>query len=271
MPAILLMLDGVRPDAIAAAGCPNLTALQARSAYTLTARSVMPSITLPCHMSIFHSVPPTRHGITDNTYIPMARPVIGLVEALHGAGKSCAFFYNWEQLRDLSRPGYLRFSRCTNDSATNVNSDHETVAAALVYIQKEAPDFAFVYAGTVDEAGHRYGWMEEGYLAQLRHVDGAVGALMAGISAQTTVLMLADHGGHDRSHGTEMAEDMTIPWMVSGPGVRANYAIAGPVSLLDTAPTLAHILGVTPPSQWEGRVIDELFARIIPAERPHRV
>ena len=38
MPAILLMPDGVRPDGIAAAGCPNLTALQARSAYTLTAR-----------------------------------------------------------------------------------------------------------------------------------------------------------------------------------------------------------------------------------------
>ncbi len=267
MPAILLMLDGVRPDAIAAAGCPNLTALQARSAYTFTARSVMPSITLPCHMSIFHSVPPTRHGITDNTYIPMARPVIGLIETLHRAGKKCASFYNWEQLRDLSRPGHLHFFRGANDSATNVDSDHETVAAALAYIQKEAPDFAFVYAGTVDEAGHRYGWMEEGYLAQLRHVDGAVGTLLAGISAETTVLTLADHGGHDRSHGTEMAEDMTIPWMVSGPGVRANHAIAGPVSLLDTAPTLAHILGVPAPAQWEGRVIDEVFAPLTPADQ----
>lgn len=260
MPAILLMLDGVRPDAIAAAGCPNLTALQARSAYTFTARSVMPSITLPCHMSIFHSVPPTRHGVTTNDYTPMARPVIGLIETLHRAGKKCAAFYNWEQLRDLSRPGHLHFCRYTNDSATNVDSDHETVAAALAYIQAESPDFAFVYAGTVDEAGHRYGWMEAGYLAQLRHVDGAVGTLLAGISAETTVLTLADHGGHDRSHGTEMAEDMTIPWMVSGPGVRENYAISGPVSLLDTAPTLAHILGVPGPAQWEGRVVEEVFA-----------
>jgi len=260
MPAILLMLDGVRPDAIAAAGCPNLTALQARSAYTLSARSVMPSITLPCHMSIFHSVPPTRHGITDNMYIPMARPVIGLVEALSQAGKKCASFYNWEPLRDLSRPGHLHHSCCTHDSATNVDSDHVTVDAALAYIQREAPDFAFVYAGTVDEAGHRYGWMEPGYLAQLRHVDGAVGRLLAGLPAETTILTLSDHGGHDRSHGTDLAEDMTIPWIVNGPGIRKNHVITGSVSLLDAAPTLAHILGVPVPPQWEGRVVDEAFA-----------
>lgn len=266
MPAILLMIDGVRPDAIAAAGCPNLMALQARSAYTLTATSVMPSITLPCHMSIFHSVPPTRHGITTNDYTPMARPVIGLIEALHQAGKKCASFYNWEQLRDVSRPGHLHFSRCTHDSATNVDSDHATVAAALAYIQREAPDFAFVYLGTVDEAGHRFGWMEAGYLAQLRHVDGAVGALLAGISQDTTVLMLSDHGGHDRSHGTDLPADMTIPWMVSGPGVQADFPLPGPVSLLDTAPTLAHLLGVSAPPAWEGRVIGETFAAFIPTD-----
>ena len=260
MPAILLMIDGVRPDAIAAAGCPNLTALQTRSAYTFTARSVMPSVTLPCHMSIFHSVPPTRHGITTNDYAPMARPVMGLVEALHRAGKKCASFYNWEPLRDLSRPGHLHFSRCTHDSATNVHSDHVTVAAALGYIHREAPDFAFVYLGTVDEAGHKFGWMEAGYLAQLRHVDEAVGHLLAGMSAETTLLTLSDHGGHDRNHGTDLPEDMTIPWMVSGPGVRVNHAITGPVSLLDTAPTLAHILGVPAPTQWEGRVVAEIFA-----------
>ena len=256
---VFFMIDGLRPDAIDAAHCPNLVALKARGASTLNASSVMPSITLPCHMSIFHSVPPTRHGITTNDYVPMARPVMGLVEALHRAGKKCAAFYNWEQLRDLSRPGHLHFFRCANDSATNVDSDHQTVAAALAYIQAESPDFAFVYLGTVDEAGHRYGWMEAGYLAQLRHVDGAVGRLLAGISQNTTVLTLSDHGGHDRSHGTEMAEDMTIPWMVSGPRVRANHAIAGPVSLLDTAPTLAHILGVPAPAQWEGRVVAEIF------------
>ncbi len=257
--AILLMIDGTRPDAIAAAGCPNLEALRVRSAYTLQASSVMPSITLPCHMSIFHSVPPTRHGITSNTYIPMARPLPGLIEVVAQSGKRSAFFYNWEQLRDLSRPGHLHYSRCLNDAAVNDHSDHATVDAFLTYMDEYAPDFAFVYLGTVDEVGHRYGWMSEGYLKQLAYVDGAVGRLLDGLPNDATILFQSDHGGHDRSHGTEMAEDMTIPWMVSGPGIRQDHVIQAPVSLLDTTPTLARVLGVEPHFQWEGSAPEEIF------------
>lgn len=258
---VLLLIDGTRPDAIAAAGCANLEALRRRSAYTMQATSVMPSITLPCHMSIFHSVPPTRHGITSNTYIPMARPLPGLVEVLNLAGKRSAFFYNWEQLRDLSRPGHLHFSRCANDCATNNDSDHTTVEAALAYMGEHNPDFAFVYLGTVDEAGHRHGWMNDGYLQQLAHVDGAVGHLLDNLPADATVLFMSDHGGHDRSHGTEQLEDMTVPWMIYGPQIRSNYEIQSPVNLIDTAPTLAHICGVSPHVQWEGHVPQEIFVQ----------
>ena len=40
----------------------------------------------------------------------MARPLPGLVEVARSAEKSVAFFYNWEQLRDVARPGYINFS-----------------------------------------------------------------------------------------------------------------------------------------------------------------
>ena len=59
---LFVMIDGLRPDALARIDCPTLTGLMERGASSLHATSVMPSITLPCHMSIFHSVPPTRHG-----------------------------------------------------------------------------------------------------------------------------------------------------------------------------------------------------------------
>ena len=71
---ILIMIDGTRPDALDTARCPTLRGLMQRGASTMQAHSVMPSITLPCHMSIFHSVPPTRHGITAR---PNRRHVIG--------------------------------------------------------------------------------------------------------------------------------------------------------------------------------------------------
>lgn len=78
----------------------------------MQAKTVFPSVTLPCHMSLFHSVVPQRHGILTNTFVPMARPVDGLIEKLHNAGKRCAFYYTWEQLRDLAKPACL-IVRCT--------------------------------------------------------------------------------------------------------------------------------------------------------------
>ena len=106
---VFVMIDGMRPDAITATPCPNLTALIARGASTMRAQSVMPSITLPCHTSIFHSVPPTRHGITTNYFIPLARPLPGLIEVARAAGKKSAFVHNWEPLRDMARPEQLSY------------------------------------------------------------------------------------------------------------------------------------------------------------------
>ena len=59
MPNVLyISTDGLRPDAIQKANTPNLQAMMKQGAYSLKAQAVMPSVTLPCHMSIFHSVPP---------------------------------------------------------------------------------------------------------------------------------------------------------------------------------------------------------------------
>jgi arylsulfatase A-like enzyme len=260
MPLVVLtLIDGLRPDALAATNCPNLRALQEQGAYTLKAASIMPSITLPCHMSIFHSVPPTRHGVITNDWMPMARPLPGLVDHASAAGRQCASVYNWEQLRNLSLPGNLTFSYCRNNSETDLNGDQIIATEAVRYLGSGQPDFMFVYLGTVDTAGHRYGWMSEGYLAQVERVDRALGTLLEALPADATVLLQSDHGGHDRTHGTESPEDMTIPWIVTGPNIRPNYEIQEPVSLLDTAPTLARLLGIMPHPTWEGRCIEEIF------------
>lgn len=257
-PVLFVMLDGVRPDAIAATQTPTLKGLQARGASTLTAQSVMPSITLPCHTSIFHSVPPTRHGITSNEWHPMARPLPGLVDLVGLAAKTSAFFYNWEQLRDLSRPGNLSFTFFRN-AAYLLNGDDETAAEAAARIPNDHWDFVFLYLGTVDAMGHFFGWMSPEYLAQLERVDGLLGKVLATLPNDYSVIVHSDHGGHDRDHGSDSPEDMTIPWIAAGPGIKAGYKIQGPVSLLDTAPTAARILGLQPHAQWEGQALEEIF------------
>jgi predicted AlkP superfamily pyrophosphatase or phosphodiesterase len=257
-PVVLISLDGVRPDALTTASCPALHAVREQGSSTLCARSVFPSVTLPCHTSIFHSVPPGRHGITSNIFTPMARPLPGIVEIVRASDKRVAFFYNWEQLRDLARPGQIHYAYF-RDSSYDPDGDDETVSQATGFIRQERPDFAFVYIGTVDTAGHAYGWMSEGYLKQLEHIDTLLADFLAALPTEYTAIIHSDHGGHDRSHGTDLDEDMLIPWMAIGPNIKKGYTIQSEITLLDTAPTIASIMGIQAHHEWEGRSAEEIF------------
>ena len=101
--------------------------------------------------------------------------------------------------------------------------------------------------------------MADGYLKQVEHVDALLGQYLAILTDDDSIMLQSDHGGHDRSHGTDSPEDMTVPWLVMGNGIRQNHAIQSLVSLLDTAPTLARLMDIDPHPAWEGRSIDEIF------------
>ncbi len=257
---VFFMLDGLRPDALALVNCPHLQKLRERGASTLQAKSLMPGITLPCHMSLFHSVPPARHGVTTNIFTPMARPLPGLIDHAKANGKRCAMFHSWEPLRNLNQPETLAFSYYRQESHTDVMYDQYAADAAIHYLKSDEPDFAFVYFGSIDLAGHGFGWMSDFYLSQIERVDAILGSVLEVLDEDTFILAQADHGGHERTHGVDIPEDMLIPWVAAGKNIRPAYTIQGEVTLLDTAPTLAHFLGLTPHPEWEGRVIEEIFA-----------
>ena len=171
----LILVDGMRPDALQASQNPYAKWLMENSLYTLNARTVMPSVTLPCHMSLFHSVEPGRHGITTNTYIPMARPVAGICEQLRRAGKMCGFYYNWEEIKDLSRPDSLAHAVYCSGHCYGYEKANPMVTEATIRSRQELNlDFTFTYFGWTDAAGHDYGWMGEEYMHALDEslVDG---------------------------------------------------------------------------------------------------
>jgi arylsulfatase A-like enzyme len=104
--------------------------------------------------------------------------------------------------------------------------------------------------------------MSAPYLAAIERSDRALGGLLAaldqvGVRDQYVVLFLSDHGGHDRHHGSDSPEDLTIPWILNGPGVRRGYAILRPVQITDTAATIAHLLNLPRPAEWEGQPVLE--------------
>jgi predicted AlkP superfamily phosphohydrolase/phosphomutase len=99
---VLVVIDGTRSDAIVQANTPYLDRMMGAGAYTLTAQSLMPTITLPCHMSIFYSVPATRHGILSNDYHPPVHPLTGLYDQIKAKSKCSATHYGWDTLRDTA-------------------------------------------------------------------------------------------------------------------------------------------------------------------------
>ena len=106
---ILISIDGMRPDGVLSCGNPFVEEMKRIGSYTLDAQTVYPSVTLPSHMSMFHSVTPERHGITVNQYMPQVRPIKGLFEQIAANGGSSIMYYGWETLRDVSRPDSLRY------------------------------------------------------------------------------------------------------------------------------------------------------------------
>lgn len=251
MRVLIILVDGMRPDALE--NLPQAQRMMQKSTYTMRATTVMPSVTLPCHMSLFHSVDPSRHGTTTNTYAPQVRPVKGLCEVLSENGKTCAFFYNWEQLRDLSRPSSLAFSYFYSGDALGYDKANEMVTdAALECLTNNEVDFAFLYLGHLDAAGHQYGWMSEEYKRALEssweHIERVVRAL----PDDYTVFITADHGGHDRIHGTDLPEDMTIPLLMMGENFAAGKKIEH-ADIKDLAPTVTRLFGILPDKNWDGK------------------
>jgi predicted AlkP superfamily pyrophosphatase or phosphodiesterase len=250
---LLISVDGMRPDSLEQAGHPFIAEMKAKGSYTLHAQTVMPSVTLPCHMSMFHSVPPERHGIVDNIFTPQVRPVAGLCEQLKSQGKTCGFFHNWSELQDLARPGSLAYSCFISGSVYTYETANELLTdRAIEYIQTDQPDFTFLYLGLVDEIGHKYGWMSPEYIKSVYDSWACIERVAGILPDQYTLIVTSDHGGHGRGHGTNMPEDMTIPLLMTGKPI-APGALLADASILDIAPTIASLMGVESNKDWEGK------------------
>ena len=251
---ILMSIDGMRPDGLLNCGSDAVNYLRERATYSLCAKSVFPSVTLPCHMSIFYGVPPMRHGIVSNTFIPQVHSITGVFEKVRAQGGVSAVFYGWEPMRDVAPAGTCRYATYINaymeESVDTILTD-----AAIKLIEDKKPDFVYLYQVETDEkGGHDNGWMTDAYLGRIRIAIENARRVIEKFGDEYTVIITADHGGHDRMHGTNMPEDMTIPMFFIGSEFEKNKEVSG-ISLLDIAPTIASVMGLEPEKEWEGNAV----------------
>ena len=247
---LLVSIDGMRPDAFMMSKYAQ--DLLGSSTYYMGATTVYPSVTLPCHMSMHHSVSPEVHGVLNNTYTPAADLTDGIAENLSKVGKTSAFFYNWRELGDVILDDALvKKEYVPGETIGWAEANIQLASACKEYILANDVDFTFLYLGYLDEMGHAHGWLSDVYLEALDSSLELVIGIIDALSDEYTVIITTDHGGHGNTHGSDLAEDMTMPILIIGDGFPGGIEKNGG-SILDIAPTVAEILGVAPCSSWEG-------------------
>jgi predicted AlkP superfamily pyrophosphatase or phosphodiesterase len=261
---IVISIDGLRPDAIAQYRPETLRRLMAQGAYSLRARTISPSKTLPSHTSMLTGVPPEIHGVTwnsDRTDDTGVLDVETIFEVAKREGFKTAAFMSKAKLKHLAKPGTLDHVEAPN--GRSVLSATETIESAVRYLRHEQPNLMFVHIAEPDVAGHSVGWMSFAYGWAVKRADAGVGQLLKAADAtygrgNYTVIVTADHGGHGRGHGDESDIDTEIPWISSGAGVESGE-IGTSISTMDTAATVLWLLGLHEPVSWEGRAVASAF------------
>jgi arylsulfatase A-like enzyme len=248
----LISVDGLRPDAIEKTATPNIHAFMASGASTMQAQTILPSNTLPSHSSMLSGYNPTVHGITWDDVRPGAIAVPTVLSVAHRAGLRTVMIVGKQKLATLNAPGSV------DAYVWRDCNDGDVGDSALIQASKGF-DLMFVHFPEVDLRGHATGWMGPEYLNQLSRTDLEIGLLLSSLPSKTTVILTADHGGHGQGHGSNAAIDMTIPWIIAGPNVTPGLRLATRVRTVDTAATIAYVLGLTLPSDVIGTPVVEAF------------
>ena len=265
---LVVSIDGLRPDAIATFNAPTLGKLIAEGSYSLVARTIMPSKTLPSHTSMLTGEPPDDHGVLWNNAVndaPGTLEIPTVFSEARSRGYQTAAFFSKAKFSHLQRPGTLDYSQAPGGWWGKWRADR-TMGDVEKYLTTHAPNLLFVHLPDPDTAGHGHGWMSADYGRAVLQADAAVGRLLAAAdraygAGRYTLIVTADHGGHDRDHGSNDPQDVTIPWIAWGQGVAPGELTGSDgIDTFDTAATVLYLLGIERPSAWAGAPILHAFA-----------
>jgi arylsulfatase A-like enzyme len=268
---VLVVLDGLRADAIPTLNLRCWNRLARGGAWSLGGATVAPSVTAAAMASLLTGTSPEVHGLrSDRFHLPRSRgPVHPLPRVLADAGLPTSGFI--AELPMLFRGLGKRIARQLGIGMPCFAGDNapEILSRARAHLAEQQEGLLVFHWPDCDRAGHETGWMSDEYARAAHRMDETLGLLasLAEVESDpgTLLIALADHGGggvdpcnHESAHPL----DRTIPILLVGGGA-AGELIAP--SLLDVPATVLWALGVPLPASYVGRPLVEAFGASIKA------
>ena len=271
---IIMTFDGIRVDGLQKANTPNIDSLIADGCVSWATRDVMPSVTLPNYTSHLTGAGPEVHGVVTNKwkvddyslkavetdadgYFPS---VFKVLKDFDPSIKT-AYYWNWLPLINGMNKKYLDEKLSSADDAYPALYDR-----AIEYLSQNKGEkmFMFLYTVHTDHVGHQFEWMSPEYIKAIEEGDVQVGRMLdflkkEGLYEETHIMFISDHGGIGKNHGGVTPEEMTVPWVIKGPGIKKGFEITEPNNTVNTASTVVRLFGAEQPLCWTGEVPESIF------------
>ena len=263
---LLIGLDGVRVDIMAAVETPVIDSLAAAGFFSDEAKTRVRTVSGPGWSSMTIGARTDKHLVDGNNFegndyatypdfltrIERERPELNTFAVL-----------DWPPLGTTNSGGPL-FSDAID---VRINFDGEadgyryadslSVEAAVEHLRDTDVDAAFVYLGDIDVVAHETNSRSPQYKAAIEWADTRVGLLLQAVRERPTygeedwlILLSTDHGRNDAGgHGGNSPSETTIFFLASGPSVEPGTTECPP-DIVDVAVTALAHMGLGPDPAW---------------------
>ena len=254
---IVVVIDGCRLDRFHEAEKPYLEKMMEGGTVYNNVETVYPARTVVCFSSMLTGASPEAHGITSNLVLKLGLKVESVFDVLRRAGKGGRLV------------GIAHLIDAFGDDVASVTSvahndkiDQNLIAAARRELETHDPELMVLQLLAVDQNGHVRGTAYPEYVERIEITDRLIEGFMSwcddhGYLEDAAVILMADHGQGKGigAHGHLSEGERFVPFAMWGSGVAEGKKIVEPRSILDLAPTICYLLGISPPKGSTGRVL----------------
>lgn len=251
---IFILLDGLS-DTIASTKMGFLSALEeAGIAKRTRMPSALPSLSRPLYETLLTGKSPVTHGIFHNDDRRKSNQMSLFHKVAAAGGITAAAAYHWisELYLNGEANGYAhRFYSSENTDAPihhgifyyeDQYPDSHVFLDANALMRAHLPHFLFIHPMNIDDAGHRFGVLSEGYGHAVRRMDGILSRVIPEyMKAGYEIVITSDHGmGEDKAHGGNHPLERMVPFWYIG-----ESALPLPELQTDVFEFLCHVLGLS--------------------------